>query len=222
MGNLLIRIFFGSLLILGISCKQYDGYYNYENTESVFDGDAIAYYASKPGLYDSLLVVLDRLPEYKQIIETGDVTVFSLTNESFRLAITNLNLLRSSQQKETLSLQTVDSVELDSLMSKYLVGGLITTEEMLFIDGLYVETVKYPEINTGNMHAQQIKQQSSGFIGGGLPIVYYSYTKESNFVNQWIRTSTQGVNIRTSNSVLHILANNHEFGFGEFLTRMNK
>lgn len=222
MNKIYIWICFVSLAMGMVSCKQNDGYYDYENKEGVFDGTTIAYYQSKMGIYDSLLLVLERLPEYKEIIDRGDATVFSPTNASFRLALTNLNLIRANQDRPALSLRTIDLAQLDTLISKYIVKGVIGTDEMLFVDGLYVETAKNTEENDGRMHAQRIKQQSSGFVDGGLTTVYYSDTKASNFVDQWIRATTQGVNIRTSNSLIHILANDHEFGFGEFLGRMNK
>jgi len=59
-------------------------------------------------------------------------------------------------------------------------------------------------------------------VDGGLVRVFYSDTRRSTFVNQWIRTGSQAVNVRTDNGLIHILASNHEFGFGEFLLRMNK
>lgn len=208
----------GAVLLTSFSCAKNDGYYDFENTENVFDGDAIGYFQSKPGVFDSLLHVLDRLPEYKSAIQNGDLTLFCPTNASFQLAFTNLNLVRANQKKPALNINTLDIDHLDTLLSKYVVRGHQTTDSMLFVDGLFVESLKYNQ----PMHAQRLKQDASGFVGGGLVTVYYSDTKSSNFSFQWTRTTTQAVNINTTNSLIHILANNHEFGFGEFLNRMNK
>ncbi|NGM62162.1 hypothetical protein G5B30_09570 [Sphingobacterium sp. SGG-5] len=201
-----------------ISCVKHEGYYDYVNTESIYNGTAIDYFKSKAGTYDSLLFVLDMLPEYKDLIAAGDVTIFAPTNASFHLAMTNLNLVRQSQGKPSLRLNELDLVHLDTLVSKYIVQGRQTTEQMLYVDGLEVNTVK----NELTMHAQRIKQDASGYVGGGLVTVYYTDKKGSEFEILWVRSATQAVNIQTNDAVVHVLANGHEFGFGEFLTRMNK
>lgn len=214
-----VLILFASWLIASnTSCAKYEGYYDYVNTESVFEGAALDYFLSKPGVYDSLLLVLDRLPEYKDSIAAGDVTIFAPTNASFNLALTNLNLVRESQGKHRLNINSLDLVELDTLLSQYIVHGRQSTEKMVFVDGLDVLTIKH----NATMHAQRIKQDASGYVGGGLVTVFYTDKKDSEFERAWIRSATQAVNILTQDAVIHILANGHEFGFGEFLTKMNK
>lgn len=213
-----ILIFICIVMIAFISCKKNDGYYDYQNKESFFSGTTIEYFQSKHGVYDSLLSVLDRLPEYKELIESDEYTVFTPTNSSFQLAMANLNLVRSNQGKKPLTLQTVDILQLDTLLTKYIAKGLFSTSTMTYVDGLDIETIN-PE---HTMHAQRVKQEASGFKDGGLVTVYYSDTNGSNFVSMWTRTTTQAVDIKTLNSVIHVLGNNHEFGFGEFLSRMNK
>ncbi|MGJ1387348.1 hypothetical protein ACR782_14195 [Sphingobacterium spiritivorum] len=199
------------------SCAKTDGYYDYENKENIFTGNTIEYFQSKPQVYDSLLTVLNKFPALRDSIATTATTVFAPTNSSFHSAITNLNLVRKTQNKPLLYIRDLDPVQLDTLISKYISKDLVTTDSMLFVDGLFINA-RYNQ----DMHAQRIKQESSGFVGGGLVTVYYSDTKGSNFQSQWTRTTTQAVNIKTSNGVVHILNNGHEFGFGEFLTRFNK
>jgi hypothetical protein len=72
------------------------------------------------------------------------------------------------------------------------------------------------------MHAQRVKEDASGLVDGGVEIMYYSDTKENSFQSQWVRASSSAVNIFTTNGIVHVLGGRHEFGFGEFLTRMNK
>ncbi len=215
---IIIMLFAGWVLAANTSCVKHEGYYDYVNTESVYTGSAIDYFKSKPGTFDSLLLVLDRLPVYKDAIAEGNVTIFAPTDASFRLALANLNLVRQTQGRPALTLSTVDEVQLDTLISKYVVQGRQTTEQMLFVDGLEVETVR----NDLKMHAQRIKQDASGFVGGGLVTVFYTDKKDSEFEILWVRSATQAVNILTNDAVIHILANGHEFGFGDFLTKMNK
>lgn len=223
MNRFIYMIFFVSLLVTGIcSCGKDKGDYGFENKEHRYDGSIIDYFKSKVGVYDSLLLVLELLPDYEEELKEGDITFFAPTNISFELALTNLNLLRKNQNKSLLSLRTLDINHLDSLLSRYIVQDIVNTEAMFYVDGLYLQTKKYSLENKGLMHVQRIKNPSSGFIDGGLIRVFYSDTKRSTFVNQWVRSGSQAVDIRTSNCMVHVLSGRHEFGFGEFLLRMNK
>lgn len=220
------KIYLGICLlscILGsFSCMKVDGDYDFQNKEHVYNGLATDYLKSKVGIYDSLLLILELLPVYKEALEAGEVTLFATTNNSFQLALTNLNLIRGNQNKPALNLRTVDLEALDILVSRYVIKGVISTEDMEHRDGVYLTTQRYSLENENRMHTKRLKEQSSGFLEGGLLRVQFSDTKESTFENQWVSTSTQGVNIRSQNSMIHILSNSHEFGFGEFLSRMNK
>lgn len=213
--NSLLILFF---VIAVISCKENDGDYDFVNKESVFQGSTLEYFKSKPGIFDSLLVALERVPELQQDIASKPITVFAPTNASFQSALINLNLVRLNQKKTPLYLKTIDVAHLDTLLNKYFVSGLVTSDSMIFVDGLYVNTLKYNQ----PMHAQRVKQQASGFVDGGIVTIYYSDTKYSTFTQNWTRTTTQGINIKTNNGVIHVLSNNHEFGFSEFLIKMNK
>ncbi len=222
MKKIYIGICFFSCIFWSISCMKVTGDYNFQNQEHVYNGLATDYLKSKAGIYDSLLVVLERLPAYTTALEAGDVTLFAVTNSSFQLAITNLNLVRQNQGKSALSLRTVALNELDMLMSRYLMQHIVSTEEMENKDGVMLLTKMYSLENENRMHTKRIKEQSSGFVDGGLVRVLFSDTKYSTFENQWVSTGTQAVNIRSQNCIMHILENSHEFGFGEFLSMMNK
>jgi hypothetical protein len=186
-------IFLCTLLCIA-ACTKYDGYYTYENTEKVFSGSSLAYLQSKPGVFDSVLLVLDRLPDLKDAVENEEVTVFAPTNAAFQTALSNLNLVRDNQGKARLSIRNLDLDQLDTLMTKYIGVGLMSTDSTLYIDGLFVQTyhIEHP------MHAQRVKEDASGLVDGGVEIMYYSDTKENSFQSQWVRASSSAVNIFTS------------------------
>lgn len=206
------------LLILSISaCTKYEGYYDFENKERVYDGSTLKYLQSKPGVFDSVLLALNRLPYLKEALENEEVTFFAPTNIAFQTAFNNLNLVRQNQSKPKHNINSLNIIELDSLMTKYVAIGKLTTDSTLYIDGLFVQTynISHP------MHAQRIKENASGLVSGGMELLYYSDTKGNSFQSQWVRASSQAVNIITTNGVVHVLGGRHEFGFGEFLTKMN-
>jgi len=75
-----ILLFFG---FIGISsCVKDKGDYLFENEENVYLGPTIDYLKSKVGVYDSLLLVFDLLPVYKEDLTAGNITVFTPTNTS--------------------------------------------------------------------------------------------------------------------------------------------
>ena len=206
------------LLVFGVtSCTKYDGYYDYQNSEKVFNGNSLTYLQSKPGVFDSVLLVLDRIPYLKTALEQEQVTLFAPTNSSFQSALSNLNLVRDNQKKPRLNIKTLKLSALDSLMNKYVAEGKVSTDSMLYIDGLFVKTYKYDH----PMHAQRQKENASGLIDGGIELLYFSDTKNNSFQTQWTRSTSQAVNILSTNGVVHVLSARHEFGFGDFLTKMN-
>ena len=206
------------LLATLFACTKFDGYYDYVNKEKVFNGNSYDYLQSKPGVFDSLLIVIDRFPYLKEALNSEEVTIFAPTNSAFQTALSNLNLVRQNQNKPKLNLRSLNQIHLDTLITKYIVHGKITTDSMEFIDGLFVETYNIPH----PMHAQRVKEDASGLREGGMELVSYSDTKGNSFQAQWVRTNSQAVNVLTQNGVVHILGGRHEFGFGDFLTRMNK
>lgn len=207
-------LLFGFILT---SCNKTEGYYDFQNQENLFSGNTIAYFESKPEVYDSLMHALAFFPELKNQLASDSLTVFAPTNASFQSAINNFNLIRKNQKKAPLYIKDLDKDQLDILLSKYIVKGIVTTDSMLYVDGLFVHTLTHDQ----PMQAQRVKQEASGLVDGGLVTVFYSDTKGSNFTQYWTRSATQAVNIKTQNGVVHILANGHEFGFGEFLNRFN-
>src|SRR3546814_17403312 len=76
-------------------CSKDEGFYNKEVSEKNFSGTVLDYLKSKPGIYDSLLLVSHRLG-LEETLQDSAITLFALTNPSFGLAITNLNNLRET------------------------------------------------------------------------------------------------------------------------------
>lgn len=208
----------GSILFTGLllaACAKDGGYYDPATLEKRFNGDTYAYLKSKAGVYDSLIQVIDRM-ELEPTLRDSNITLFALTNESFQLAIANLNNIRLLADRPPEFLATIDPRHLDTMITQYIIRGKYPTDSMLLQDGIALNAVKhgYP------MHAQLARTTSSGFQDGGPATINFSDTKRSQFRRNWITTNTGSINIETDNAFVHVINSDHVFGFGEFVSRL--
>lgn len=205
-------------LLLGLlvtSCAKDGGYYNPEPIDKQFVGDTYAYLKSQTGVYDSLLSVIDRL-ELAETLRDSDITLFALTNESFQLAIANLNNVRFLADKPSEYLSTVDYKHLDTMLTQYIIRGKYPTDSMRLQDGISLTAIRY----NYPMHAKLAHTTSTGFRDGGPSTIEFSDTKRSQFRRNWITTHTGSINIQTDNGFVHVVNSDHVFGFGDFISRL--
>ncbi len=201
------------------ACEKESIYHDYENTIKEYDGTALQYLQAQKNTFDSLLFVLNRLPDLKDSLSKKEVTVFAPTNQSFQAAIKNLNIERKAQGKSSMYLKDCDLTELDILTTRYILRGSRTTDSYApFADGLNLNSIKYAY----PMHIQYNKLNASGFVGGGPQSIIFSDPKGSIFEKNWENANTNAVNIKTKNAVVNILAPLHDYGFNEFVIRVNK
>jgi hypothetical protein len=210
------------VLLLGTSlfaCKKTDKtYYDYQNSLKEFNGNALDYLQSQPGVYDSLLMVLNRLPAIKDSLQHQNITLFAVTNKSFQISVESLNEVRRKTNKAPIYLAGADLAQLDTMICKYIIPGKLTTADFeSYSDGLQIKSLKYRY----SMHVAYAKANASGFIGGGPGIITFTDPKNSIFVRYWQSTPTNAVNIKTTNATVNVIAPGHDFGFGDFVTRIN-
>jgi len=211
------------LALIGLTftaCKKDSEYYDYENKVKEFNGTVLQYLTAQPAnTFDSLLLVINRLPDLKDTLNNQSITFFAPTNASFQAAIKNLNILRKDQGKTPLYLKDCDVKELEILTSRYIIRGSRTTDSYApFADGILFTSVKYAY----PMHIQYDKLNASGFVEGGPQSIIYSDPKNNIFEKYWQRSSTNAVNIKAKNGVINILAPLHDYGFNEFVSRVNQ
>ncbi|MBC8054199.1 MAG: fasciclin domain-containing protein [Sphingobacteriaceae bacterium] len=200
------------LVIMSISaCKKVDGDYVHTNTTKVFTGTTYDYLKSKPGVFDSLLHVVDLL-NLKPTLETGEVTLFACTNASFEQVVTKLNIARSLAGKPRIYLKDIKRNLLDSIVCKYIVQGKHIADSMALINGLVMSGARYSFPMNGKLNTST----ATGQLKGGPVVIVFSNTQKSIFTRDWLRTTANAVDIKTSNGVIHILEETHPFGFGEY------
>jgi hypothetical protein len=228
-----IRFTKRSWLILGVvaamisisvsSCKKGDNtYYNYVNDKSTYNGNALEYLRSQPGVYDSMLLVVNRLTGLVDSVSKGNLTIFAMSNRSFALALQNINQARkdSFPSMQPVSLSTIDSSTLDTFFCRYLIKGKQLSNDLIsFTDGRTFPTVRYDY----NMQLQYTKTNASGFVDGGPKALIFSDPKNSIFTRYWIRVNTTVLDIKTSNAIVDVLPPGHDFGFGDdFIRAVNR
>ncbi len=227
---LIFPIMIIALLLAGTSCKKVDKQYiNYQPTAGNFSGNTIEYLKSQPGLYDSLLLLLDRVPRLRDSVANAEVTLFAVSNRSLSLALQNINQARhdSIPRMEPVSLNSIDSAVLDTFLCRYILQNKIVSSDISDLaDGLFFPTVSYINANDAdtsyNMQLQYTRTNASGFLGGGPAAIIFSDPKGSIFQRFWVRVNTITVDIKTKNSIVHLLPPGHDFGFGdEFIRAVN-
>lgn len=210
-----------ALLVIA-GCKKDDTWYNYDKETSVFNGNSYQYLQQGGGLFDSMLLVIDRLTGLKDSLTSRQVTLFAVNNNSFDLAMKNLNLRRANMVPALppLHLATLDSTQLDTLACRYILRGLYNTDRVVNnADGILAPNIKYGY----NMNLLYKRVNAAGYEGGGPQQLFFSDPKQTPFEVFWVTTKTQIVNVKTSNGIVHVLSSGHDFGFGnEFVERMNR
>lgn len=202
-------------LLLAGACAKDGGYYDPTSINKHFNGDTYAYLKSQPGVYDSLIQVIDRL-ELASTLRDSNITLFALTNESFQLAINNLNNIRFLADKPSEYLSTINYEHLDTMLTQYIIRGKYPTDSMLLQDGVGLTAVRYGY----PMHAKLAHTTSSGFREGGPATIDFSDTKRSQFRRNWITTTTGSINVETDNAFVHVVNSDHVFGFDDFISRL--
>lgn len=211
-----------SVLVLSSCSKTDKTYVDYTNTAGSFNGTALEYLRSQPGVYDSMLLVINRLKGIKDSISNNQITVFAISNRSFALALQNINQARqdSLPAMPAVSLSTMDSASLDTFFCRYIINERVPSENLTGLtDGRLFTSIRYGY----NMQMQFVRTNASGYLNGGPKAIIFSDPKKSIFVRNWIRTTTITVDIKTNNATVHLLPPGHDFGFGDdFIRHINK
>lgn len=207
-GRILGLLFIGFLLLS--SCSKESGDYNYRNEIRAFPGSTYDYLKSKTGVYDSLLYVIDRL-QLTDTLKNNDVTLFAATNQSFQQVVDKLNISRKLRGKAPVYLKDIAPELLDSMVCRYIIRGSYIADSLTQTDGKLLKAVRYSYPMNGKLKAAY----SSGYKGGPAVISFF-YTRKSAFVKDWVVSTADAINIKTTNGIVHVLEATHPFGFGAY------
>ncbi|HEY9534566.1 MAG TPA: hypothetical protein VIQ77_08525, partial [Mucilaginibacter sp.] len=126
-------------MIFQTGCKPEKGMHDAVPVANTTNLTTYEYLRSKTGVYDSLLMLVDKFPGLKQTLTDSTITLFAPSNASFRIAIQNLNDLRKSRGQDPVYLSQLaagaagivgskniekakrDSAALDTMVSMYII-----------------------------------------------------------------------------------------------------
>ncbi|VTR33920.1 Uncharacterised protein [Sphingobacterium thalpophilum] len=214
--------FFLIVLLAGIvGCKKGNNYYeNFELRYTEYDGTSLEFLESQGTTYDSLLLVLERVPAIRAKLKDTDakLTFFAMTNSSFTNALDAMNGVRKAGNRLPLYLEDIPQLILDSLTYHYAFEGIYDTPYLRnFVEGKVIKSV-----DDYDMSLKYKVTSASGIIGGGQQQIILSDMNRSIFQRYWQESATSVVNIRTRNGMLHVLAPSHNFGFSKLAKLLNK
>lgn len=217
-------VFIIVVVVIGgiFSCKKVDETYrNYSNNLNVYKGNAFQYLQSQTGQYDSLLLAISRVPGLQDTLTNDSVTLFAVSNNSFTLALENINAARADSvpSMPSVSLSTIDASALSKFLCRYIIRGkYLSTDLLSSSDGIALTSINY----NYQMWGQYIATNASGFVGGGPKQIKFSDTQNSIFTRYWISVNTITSDIKTTNAIVNLLPPGHDFGFGtDFINVVN-
>ncbi|AIM35709.1 hypothetical protein KO02_02715 [Sphingobacterium sp. ML3W] len=217
-------LYFGfSFLLLAmafVACKKGNTYYeDYQVEYTAYNGTTLQFLEEQGSVYDSLLLVLERVPNLRARLNdpTDTITFFALTNNSFTNATDAMNAVRSSANKPPLFLEDIPQPLLDTLTYHYAFDGVYDTDNLKdFIEGKEIRS-----IDNYRMTMKYKVTSASGIVEGGQQQITLSDMNNSIFQRYWQESSTSVVNIRTTNGRLHILVPSHNYGFSKLAKFLN-
>ncbi|GHE39415.1 hypothetical protein [Sphingobacterium griseoflavum] len=200
-------------------CEKGNNHYeDYILGEVQYPGTTLAFLEAQVGLYDSLLLVLDRVPALRvELMQTETpVTLFAITNNSFSNALEGLNSVRRVNGRPPLYIEDLPQALLDSTVHHYAFKRAIATDDLK----PYVEGIEMRSANNYRMHLQYQVTSSSGYVGGGQQQIKLSDMNNSIFYRYWQESFTSVVNVKTTNGYVHQLTPSHNFGFSKLTAQL--
>jgi len=182
---------------------------------------------SQPGMRFTLFAPTDKsiasafnaLNKYRKSNDIGDPVYLSdLLVDSFEIedtVITVQSLSTGNDVRDTTYVyRTFDyRLRLDSLVAKYSFPEVITTDEVLEMGGsMRVNDMRY----SSEMMIKAGRYDAGGIVDTGVKYLHFVEMNGSSLQSNWITTEISERDIEVDNGIVHIITNNHEFGFNSF------
>lgn len=193
------------------SCSKNSGDYDYVNPKVQFNGTTYEYLKSQTGVFDSLILVIDRL-NLSDALKNEQITLFAPTNLSFKLAVEKLNTSKKKSGAKLVWLSTYDQGSLDSMVCRYLLPGVLPSDSLASADGVTRPGIRY----NYPMNSRRTNSRAQGVQNGGAALIVFSDTRRSGFKTTWLSANANAIDVITKNGIVHVLESGHLFGFNDF------
>lgn len=205
--------YFLAILFIGMmgfsACKKEGLYGNYHPVNQ-YDGSIYDYLKSQPDHFQYMLSVLDEAGLAK-MLQQDSLTFFAPTDQSLLSAMDKYNVYRLSRDLPPVTIDDIDSSSWRSIITPYIVRGVLEPEDFSVQDGLTMTTVALRP-----MHGQLVKHNASGAEELGTQTVELSYLNGSKYIKDWLSTFVSTPNLHTRNGNIYILESRHVLGFNFF------
>lgn len=201
--------------LLLCACKK--DYYNDGGIANPrYDGSIYEYLKSNPYWFDTVTYVIERAG-LKETLQNDSVTFFSPTDDAIKVVMDMLNDYRYDNVEDSVYLKDIDPQVWKTFLSMYILKGKYQAKNFARVDPINIYA--YPGIN--------YVMQSGYVLNVGLLFTNYNDVEAvgprvirvtditydpSNFQNNPASTVMTS-DIQPNNGVLHVLNNNHVFGF---------
>lgn len=117
----------------------------------------------------------------------------------------------------TFSYRTYDyQLQMDSLISRYSFSERMLTDNIISTGGrIKMSTSRY----TLEMILESGRHDAYGASEGGTKYLYLVESNGSNMQSSWVKAEATKRDVETENGVIHVLSDNHEFGFNLFIKK---
>jgi uncharacterized surface protein with fasciclin (FAS1) repeats len=208
-----------SLLVLTVllfnACKK-DYYVDGGLAEAHYNGSIYDYLKNTPYWFDTITYIIDRAG-MKDMLSNDSVTFFSPTDDAVKVVMNDLNDYRYYSVEDSVHLEDIDPEVWRYFLSMYVLKGKYLAKQFARVDP--VNIYAYPGINyvmdngyvlnIGLIYENYNNVEAVGARIIRLTDITYDPQNFQNNPSTVIATS----DIQPTNGVLHVLNNNHVFGF---------
>lgn len=205
-----------SLLLISLifcACAKDKTYYEYKPV-SKFNETIYQYLSEQPGVFDSVLFVLDKSGLSALLKGQDEYTFFAPTDRSLEATMAALNIYRSSSGLEPISLKDIDASSWRAIMGNYIIKGRWKVQDFTGQDGARVTTVA-----SRWMYGKLTSVSASGAADVGGRTLTYSYNNGSRFTKDWLPALVTTSQISLTNGEIHILEAGHNVGYNYFIEK---
>lgn len=209
------------LLLTGIcigalSCKK--EYFAGGNLQKgVFNISSYEFLKTKPFQFDTLVTVVE-LAGLKETIDKENVTFFAPTDHAIKKSMDMLNQMRYVESKDSIFIKDIPPYIWKKYLSEYIIRDKYLLKDIARYDPLQLNVYPGQYMASYNGYIMNLGVRFSDYQGtkdvGPRTVIFTNIGDIGNPLN--ISSEVATSDLQTTNGVIHVLNDNHVFGFSSF------